>query len=210
LLADLDRAEVERLLVKVLPASYLEDSQAFGGDQAYLVRLLETYGEVYAIADAGARRKAAERYLEVIRQEGQRIVEAWEDNFFRADMLDAMQPPERTMVKAHLLARLSEERSAELFNAAKGLGSRVTSKEQGEIINAAISEIVYGYVAEGDRAARDLLDDLSRTQGPEADKRMLGRMDSWIEFLKQRSKDAEAAKVEAVKSRYEDLDDLPF
>jgi hypothetical protein len=211
LVAEMEQSEIERALLAVLPDAYIEElALDFNGDVPLMGRVQETYRKVFDQSSDQGKKQAAERYVEVLRNEGQVSVAAWETAFFHAAMLDHLPSTDRTMVKTHLIARIKEDRTADLFQAAHGLGARITSKEQTELISAAVSEIAYGQSDVDDKAAREMLGDMYRTESEEADKRLFRRLKIWVDFLNERGRTEEAKAVDALRAQYEDLADLPF
>jgi len=131
LLRKLSRAELERLLLELLPKAYLEgarspDPQA----QEPLPRLASCFRLAFDAAPEEIKRQAAARFLTVLENESEFVVQAYQGAFFRASDLEYLDEQERAAIKAHFLSCLSKALTPALVAAAAGMGRFLSSENE--------------------------------------------------------------------------------
>ena len=107
LLTEVKEQQKERLLLELLPAAYQEKlrSEEFS-DAGVLERLVDSHRVVLNSAEEPTKRRVAEEFLRVLREEdGERVIE-YGDAFFSASDLRWLAAAQREMVVAHLLNRI--------------------------------------------------------------------------------------------------------
>jgi hypothetical protein len=210
LLNDLDAAEPVRLLVRVLPEAYLSELREVFVDDELLARLSTAYADAFDGASDEAKKAAADRYVDVLREEVKAVVDMWELALFQPDMLAHLSQKQAEMVKTHLIARAHGDHSVANLRAAHGISGYLTKREQGKVIDLIVNEIAYGTEEEQDRAARDLLENVWQHQTKAADKVMTERLKTWVIFLRDKGRTQAADSVDELRAKYEDLEDMPF
>jgi hypothetical protein len=211
LLSEMSTAEQSRLLSIVLPSRCLSPIRT--GDAADIpVPMGALFRAAYNLAPKELQKTATEAFVKVLREEPENVVIAYETAFFRAGDLTHLAKPKQAMVKAHLLARLKASRTVELLECAKGISPFLTSAELRQLVDAIVSEIVYGRSSELDTAARDLLSNVYQFQTSDADAVMIARLQNWIDLLHEKGNASESV-VAALKAEFDaevEIDELPF
>ncbi|MCL6544356.1 MAG: hypothetical protein K6T61_03945 [Bryobacteraceae bacterium] len=131
LLRKLSRAELERLLLDLLPKAYLEgarspDPQA----QEPLPRLASCFRLAFDAAPEEIKRQAAARFLSVLENESEFVVQAYQTAFFRASDLEYLNEEQSAAIKAHFLSCLSKPLTPALVAAAAGMGRFLSNENE--------------------------------------------------------------------------------
>lgn len=138
LLTSTKPAEVRRLLLKVLPAKYMEFDGLDpwdGGDFAGL--LGRAYRIAHDLAQPEIKREVAQEFVRILKEEAGPIVFAHESAFFRARDLEHVPANEQQTVIRHLLGVLKRP-SQELLRTAEGIGAYLTEKQSAELVDSCI------------------------------------------------------------------------
>jgi hypothetical protein len=184
LLAGISNGERERLVMSLIPDRYLAIMRAETRHDGALERLATLYRAAFDSATDESRQRATKRFVGVLRLEPEDVVLAHETAFFRGSDLQHLDGADATMVKKHLIARLKVDRTTALLEAAHGISPYLSKGEQADLVDAIVSEIVYGTSPELDEAARALLNDLYARETFEADAAMIARLKDWLELLR--------------------------
>ena len=107
LLTEVKEQQKERLLLELLPSACQEElrSEEFS-DAGVLERLVDPHRVVLNSAEEPTKRRVAEEFVRVLREEdGERVIE-YGDAFFSASDLRWLPAAQREMVVAHLLNRI--------------------------------------------------------------------------------------------------------
>ena len=121
LLKDAQEREIERLLLKVLPARYFAELDEEFPNAAKLDGHSRLFRSAFDIASESTNRKVMARYVSVLKEEPGPSVDVYEEKFFRALDLEYLEEDERDLVKTHLLSRLREP-TLGLIEATRGIG----------------------------------------------------------------------------------------
>lgn len=131
LLGKISRAELERLLTRVVPKALFEAAKsAEPGASETLDRLERCYRMGFELAPADLKRTVAKRFIEVLENESEFVVQAHQTRFFRGSDLAFLDQQERSIVKAHLFATLEKNVPLALVRAAEGIGAFLTTESE--------------------------------------------------------------------------------
>ncbi len=165
LVTKISRTEMERLLLDVLPKTYLDTLRQEGGNAGpALHRLERCYRLAVDAAPEEVKRAAARRFVDVLENESEFVVQTYQWHFFRGGDLAYLEPEQRAMVVAHLLAVLQQRAPAALAAACEGIGPYLESEQDVRSFFAALVAGLLG-AQEGAEAAaieRRILEETAR------------------------------------------------
>lgn len=131
LLQKLSRTELERLLTDLIPKAYFEAARSGDASAAEaLPRLEACFRLAMECAPQDLKRVAAEKFLSVLENESEFVVQTWQSAFFRATDLEHLEESERATIKTHFLASLSKPLTPGILNAATGMGAFLSTEEE--------------------------------------------------------------------------------
>lgn len=125
----ISRAEMERLLIDLLPKAYFEAGRAEPRDEGIRQRAEHCFRMAMEMAPLELKRAAARRFLFILENESEYVVQGYESGLFRGSDLRYLEEEERAVVKAHFFASLAKKATPALVNAAAGIGEFLTSEE---------------------------------------------------------------------------------
>jgi hypothetical protein len=131
LVGKISRVEMERLLLELIPMAYFETARLAeprAGD--VLKRLENCYRTAFSIAPADLKKAAAAKFVQVLENESEYVVQCYESAFFRGSDLAFLDEESRAIVKAHFLASLDKRVTDPLLAAAAGMGEFLESEEE--------------------------------------------------------------------------------
>ena len=131
LLGKLSRAELEKLLVESLPKAYFETAKS---DDRYTASTLKRIELCFRLAFDSApvelKRMVAAKFLTILENESEYIVQSYQCSFFRASDLEFLDDEGRAIVKAHFLASLAKQVTFPLLNASVGMADFLETEEE--------------------------------------------------------------------------------
>ncbi len=131
LVGRLSRGELERLLTQFVPKAFFEAAKsAEPGASETLDRLENCYRTGFELAPADLKRLVVKRFIEVLEEESEFVVQAHQTRFFRGSDLAFLTEEERAVVKAHLFATLDKNVSLALVNATRGIGGFLKTEQE--------------------------------------------------------------------------------
>jgi hypothetical protein len=131
LVSKVSRAGLERLLLELVPQAYLETARAAEPDSAAtLLRLEHCYRAAVEAAPAELRAAAARRFVEVLENESEYVVQCYRTRFFRGSDLAFLDEQGRSVVKAHFFDTLEKQVTLPLANAVEGFGAFLGTEEE--------------------------------------------------------------------------------
>lgn len=156
LVTKISRPEIERLLLDLLPKAYFETlRQEDGNAGATLARLARCYRLAFDAAPDDVKRAAARRFVDVLENESEFVVQTYQSRFFRGGDLAYLDPDERALVLAHLFAVLQQRAPGALVAACEGIGPYLSSEEDAR---GFFVPLVAGLLGEEDRAAAEAIE----------------------------------------------------
>jgi hypothetical protein len=123
LLGKIGRLELERLLTDLLPKAHSDMAkrgEAQTGD--VLKRLEQSFRMALELAPAELQRAVAQRFVYILENESEYVVQSYENCFFRGSDLKFLEEESRAIVKTHFFASLGKKVTFPLVNAATGMG----------------------------------------------------------------------------------------
>jgi hypothetical protein len=130
LMGKISRTELERLLIELLPKAYLEMAgPAEPQSKETLKRFEQCYRLGFEAAPADLKRTVTNRFLFILENESEFVVQCYEGCFFRGADLEYLETQERAIVKTHFFASLAKHASVALVNAAAGVGAFLETEE---------------------------------------------------------------------------------
>jgi hypothetical protein len=122
LLRKLGRAELEKLLLDLLPKAYFETAKSGEPNTADALKRFELcFRLAFDSAPVELKRMVAARFLSILENESEYIIRSYQSCFFRASDLQFLDDEGRAIVKAHFLANLAKEVTLPLLNASAGM-----------------------------------------------------------------------------------------
>jgi len=195
------RQELDRLVLDLLPRTYLDIARSDEpGREETLGRLELCYRLALDSAPDELKRQAARRFVEVLENESEFVVQCYQTAFFRGADLAYLEPEQRRLVKAHFLASLEKRPSANLIRAAGGMGSFLENEQE---VRGFFLPLLLGLIQTSDKdtaaaAEKGLLQEYGRL-GIAFQRNVRG----WISRLRWSLKaveDPAAAQLEALES----------
>jgi hypothetical protein len=175
--------EVERLLIELLPARYLELSAVEPDDEstipATLRRLRRAHRMAFDATTAEVRQRTAGHYARVLREEAGFEVWTYETALFQARDLALMTPEDAQLARRHLLASLGSTPLGELTESLTGIGADLAEDEVATVVDAYIKAVAARDGPNQRRSTASLLDKLwSECAGP-IHSSILKRLEVW-------------------------------
>lgn len=109
LLRDMNPSELERLLTRELPDTYLNNLafvQTTGSDPTSVNALKRSFRPAFERASDELKTKVVKRFVTILKEESQDAVVAYEEAFFQASDLNHLSLSEVSLVKQHLVSRI--------------------------------------------------------------------------------------------------------
>ena len=119
LLGKLSRAELEKLLVESLRYT-----------ASTLKRIELCFRLAFDSAPVELKRMVAAKFLTILENESEYIVQSYQCSFFRASDLEFLDDEGRAIVKAHFLASLAKQVTFPLLNASVGMADFLETEEE--------------------------------------------------------------------------------
>jgi hypothetical protein len=139
LLSDTPKAEIERLLIDVLPKAYFDavaDQNSTPDEDSHLQ---VCYRKVFDAAEKDVRIRVTKNVYKVYRTKPEPTVLVYEEQFFRGSDLAYLSENERRFIKAHFLPRISAETLGDLLYNIVGIGPFLDTDEAATLIEVLIA-----------------------------------------------------------------------
>ena len=131
LLRKLDRAELDKLLLDLLPKAYFGTAKSSDPQTANTLKRFELcFRLAFDSAPTDLKRMVAAKFLGILENESEYIIQAYQSSFFRASDLQYLDDEGRAIVKAHFLANLAKQVSLPLLNASAGMADFLGTEEE--------------------------------------------------------------------------------
>jgi len=131
LLRKLGRAELDKLLLDLLPKAYLETAKSGDPHTADTIKRFEVcFRLAFDSAPVELKRTVAAKFLSILENESEYIIQSYQSSFFRASDLRFLDDEGRAIVKAHFLANLAKQVTLPLLNASAGMAEFLGSEEE--------------------------------------------------------------------------------
>ncbi len=131
LLRKLGRAELEKLLIDLLPKAYFETDKSGDPQAAGTLKRFELcFRQAFDSAPSDLKRTVAAKFLSILENESEYIIRSYQGGFFRASDLQFLDDEGRAIVKAHFLANLAKQVTLPLLNASAGMAEFLGTEEE--------------------------------------------------------------------------------
>jgi len=115
-------AELRRLMLKVLPTTYLEACEAdVPEEKSFAQRLSQLFRLGIGVADPTLRTLVGSKYVSVLKEEPELIVRNYELGLFRGGDLAYVDEKDRSLVVAHFLGTMRQGLNEGVLKAAQGI-----------------------------------------------------------------------------------------
>lgn len=211
LLKDAPPAELERLIVDVVPSRYftrLEELDSSPNPFEQLQELETLFREAIEIAPEALKKKAMQKHVGVLKEDSGTRVRVYEERFFRAADLAYAAPSEAPMVRDHLLARLNAEPSQQLISVAERLGEHLDPSEPSQIDEFVDTFIRIGVLAPARRpvlapVARKYLEDEAVYIDSAVAPLIRDRLDAWEYTMVKRERADAVEQIHQIQAAYQ-------
>ena len=211
LLRDAPAAELERLLLDVLPRRYftrLEELDESPEPYEQQKELETLFREAFEIATEPLKKKSMQKHVGVLKEDSGARVRVYEERFFRATDLTYVSTSEAPMVRDHLLARLNAEPSRQLIKVAEHLGEHLDASEPHQVDEFVDTFIRLGVVMPGRRPnlaplARKYLEDEALNTDSEVDPLIRNRLDAWEVTMVRRDRPEAVEQIHEIQAAYQ-------
>jgi hypothetical protein len=208
LLRDTPTREQEVLLVDAIPKRYLEIAiLEYIDDETVLTRLKRAYRFAIDTAPDAVRKRAAAKYVRVLKEEPEFEVKTYESVFFRASDLTYMEPEDALVAKKHFIARLEQEMTPTLSDALIGMGTAADADDVVAIVDAAIRFVLGHDDASKRQFARSIIDRLWREMPIGPDAAVTERLGDWERTFETRDDDPHKTWIAEIRAS---MEDIPF
>lgn len=215
LLREAQPHQLERLLLSIAPDRYfiLAETEFFSeGQLDAMNRVARLYIAAYEAAPPEIQKKAAKRFVAILREDSGYRVETHEEHFFRGFFLEHLTDAEQRLVKDHLFSRLQGSGAIRLIAAVDGLSAHIKPNDVLKLFDPLIRVVSYSDAEEERREASDRLESEYFQWLPAApSERLRTRLDEWVAFHFEKDRPDAAERITAVRARLGPADDdIPF
>lgn len=203
LMVGMHEAELERLLLRIIPRRHAELSEAADQPSELLKTLERCFDIAFDMATDQTKKRAAMKLLSVIKEETGVVVIWYENAFFRTEQLKHLSGSESHLVKKHILGRARAEETEALFRLIKSLEEHVTVEEADQFFstmiyfayivkNEDLNEMARGYLAK----PPSKMANPCKLSGPK-------KMGHVIQLFRERGLDDQAQELEGLKKAWD-------
>jgi hypothetical protein len=152
------------------------------------------------------KKKVMKHYVEIIKQADEHRVLTYEKHFFKASDLQYLSAADAKLATAHLVSQLGDKVSLELLEVMEGLGATLDGEDISKITDAVLRAALYGDSTKLKTSARKYLSALwmKLPHDPNADGRLVSRLDDWIAHFEKQSREDLAQAVRDIKEEAEE------
>ena len=199
-------AEIEKLLLRVLPTAYLDYLQDDVFDEN-LAHLPDSFSLCFRIAFEQAtdniQKKVAQNFVRIIKEESQGFLFAYGKAFFRASDMTYLVQDDIDITKKYLLARLENDVDGWLATIS-GISPFLVEDDVNKFVDPLVKAVNSRDNQSNLNAEKLLIEEGFRAFGITTE--ILKRLDSWINFYRERDQNIYAEKIEHIRA---DID-IPF
>ena len=211
LLEDLNRSEMERLLLKIIPERYMAEPESpipYEGDEQVLKRLADLFRTAYEKAGSQLQARVTRKFVQILKEERQEFIFAYSRAFFRMSDLRHLSDADIQLVKSHFFAQIkSDKTDYDLILAFSGIGKYILPDEVLSFVDPLVQTMCLGNTEDTIRAARERIIDESVEMEEKVKYELNARLDQWIELYSSRKDSRRADLVEELKFN---TTDVPF
>jgi len=193
-------AEIEKLLLRVLPAAYLDYLQDDVFDEK-LAHLPVSFSLCFRIAFEQAtdniKKKVAQNFVRIIKEESQGFLFAYGKAFFRASDITYLVQDDIDITKKYLLARLENDVDGWLVTIS-GISPFLVEDDVNKFVDPLVKAVNSRDNQSSLNAEKVLIEEGFRAF--EVTTEILKRLDSWINFYRERDQNIYAEKIEHIRA----------
>jgi hypothetical protein len=203
-----------RLALEVLPSRFLalkrEDPQDDYEAFLKLSRLESAHRIVVNMIDDQAKKRLAERFVKILREEDGDTIRIYRDAFFRASDLEHVIEAQRAMIKEHLLSSVPSTHTRSSAVKFAELAPFLSRNDARSWVDPFIRPIALSDSPEADKSAikRAFIEGVILCT-TEIEKVVSRRIDEWISFFEGKEQLAAAQTLKELKDEIES-EKLPF
>jgi hypothetical protein len=216
ILKSTNELELERLLLEVLPQSYLDHALnvhdgPFEPEDRVLPALQICFRQALSLVSNEVKKTVIKRFISILKEGDSFTVNTYGAAFFKAIDLQHLSDEESIIVKEHLFSRLKEEVSSSHLQMLDGIGIFIEEKEIEEFVDSLIRAVIWGTPDSLRNEAESRLESEYYLTNEIASKRIIRRLNNWITHFEHRIQTAFATKISDLRSKIESKDaDIPF
>jgi hypothetical protein len=205
LLNDATEAERERLLVDLIPKSYLHLTQSHDAfTEEVGSRLVRAYRLILSTVSVDARKRTAQEFVRVLREGDGAMVHTYTEVFFKPEDLADVPVDRQPMVREHLLGRVPRVHSEKTLKYVQGIGPHLATGDVQKWLDPFVRTFISNTVSEEvKKKARECLLDATASTSSEVDKAIDKRLNTWIKHFDVSGSEEKVAVLRDVK---EDID----
>jgi len=204
LLSKVNTTETERLLLKILPAHYLSNSQSIDHSNLIDNALKTCYRIAFEKSNEEIKRKAAVWLVKVFSEGDNQAISSFGIAFLRASDLIYVSQSEASLVKYYLLGKLKEDITESILEAIKGIGKFIEIFDVLNYVDPLIKSICQNWDLEISKKSQDYLQ--SEIYSDEIEIEIKQRINIWISFYEEKLQNDYAERLKEVITNI----DLPF
>jgi hypothetical protein len=207
-LKDVKKVEIERLLIRVLPATLSELDAKGPNDVSSHVRpnLHVCFQRAFDIADPPIKRRVAKEFPNLLRTAADHTIESYREVFFTCSQMAHMDDADADLVKAHLLGFFTREQTHEALMDMQGITARMKPAEAGDFVDRLFRVLISGSSKVGVRFVELFLIEEQRWWSKEFKDEALAR----IEVLTERFRGSENKHAPELLNLLQLAIELPF
>lgn len=217
LLADVNAGQRSRFLLDVVPPRYLElkqqgspDDELFSPLAMKLDRLPRAYRLVLDSVDEPTKRRVADWFVRIIREEDGDTVRLLREAFFRSEDTAMVADKQRALVKEHLLAAAPYKHTIHTADMMSGLASFLEKAEVRPWLDPYVKLLTASTSGDWERnSVRKAFLRGVATAPSAIEKAIDSRLDSWVAHFAGRNQEKEAQYIRDLKAEVESAR-LPF
>jgi hypothetical protein len=210
-------AQRSRFLLDVVPPRYLElkqqesaDDEPFSPLAMKLDRLPRAYRLVLDSVDEPTKRRVADWFVRIIREEDGDTVRVLREAFFRSEDISMVADKQRALVKEHLLAAVPHKHTIDTADMMSGLASFLEKAEVRPWLDPYVTLLTASTSGDWERKSVRKAFLRGVATAPSAmEKAIDSRLDSWITHFAGRNQEKEAQYIRDLKGDVESAR-LPF
>lgn len=207
LLKETNEKERERLMLAVLPERYLNAIESEDNPPHILPALTLCFRQAFEKASAATKRRVAQRFVSIVKEESEYVVFSYGTAFLRASYLQHVSADDARIVKDHLLSRLSQEPDLPVIEALEGVGRLLTKSDIDRFVDPLVRMVcTTGNAPLRDRAKSCLTSEWFGIQG-DLEKPFKKRLEAWAALYREKGM---ADKAEQVERILNETEDVPF
>lgn len=213
LLTETKEYERRRLVERVIPEACFAESADWLKNETTLNTLKSCYRLALSSLPQSDQNKAAERFVQLVREESSEKITAYADTFFSCGDIQYLSANDRALVKNYIFARLDGRKIGGEFPAdflvmLVGIGPYLEDEDINKFTNICIRFVLSG-VDESQKGFSALLTgEYQALKTPELQNKVENHINAWLKYAKERNYSPE--RIERLKYLAVECSDIPF